>query len=270
VPLRDIESIALVEEPRKGKMTDFWRDMFFVGSMRCATVILGLVAIKFVAVSFVETVKASAPFFTVGFAYVMLGEKTSLKVAVTLVPVVSGLVLCSVTELSFNIIGFVAAVTCNTVDCIQNVFSKKLLAHQYTPVELQFYTSGAALVVQILLWMVQYMYGLGSHAAPGVASSTDDAHPTLKWSFTLFLCFAWDGIAYHLQSVSVYTLMSLVSPVTVSVANTFKRALLILVSVFVFKNQVSTGAGIGTFITFVGVLWYNDTKQKEGKSKTAT
>ena len=54
VPLRDIESIALVEEPRKGdldkqlwsicydvltliilgKMTDFWRDMFFVGSMR--------------------------------------------------------------------------------------------------------------------------------------------------------------------------------------------------------------------------------------------
>ena len=31
-------------------------------------------------------------------------------------------------------------VTCNTVDCIQNVFSKKLLAHQYTPVELQFYT----------------------------------------------------------------------------------------------------------------------------------
>ena len=38
-----------------------------------ATVVLGLAALSHVAVSFVETIKASAPLFTVLFARVMLG-----------------------------------------------------------------------------------------------------------------------------------------------------------------------------------------------------
>jgi len=98
-PLKDIEvgpgaegpSTELVEVTPAGA---FIKDMLFVGSMRCATVVLGLVAVKYVAVSFVETVKASAPFFTVGLAWLMLGERTSMQLTVTLVPVVMGLVLC--------------------------------------------------------------------------------------------------------------------------------------------------------------------------------
>jgi solute carrier family 35 protein E2 len=39
--------------------------MLAVGAMRFATVILGLVGLKYVPISFVETVKSSAPFFTV-------------------------------------------------------------------------------------------------------------------------------------------------------------------------------------------------------------
>jgi len=162
--LRDIESLAVSAD--KGALTfdsTFWRDMTCVGCMRCLTVVLGLVAVKFVAVSFVETVKASAPFFTVAFAYLMLGERTSLMLAVTLLPVVGGLVLCSATELSFNIVGFMAAITCNTVDCVQNVFSKKLLSSKkYTPVELQFYTSASALAVQLMIWTGMWAHSLGS------------------------------------------------------------------------------------------------------------
>ena len=40
---------------------------------RFATVLLGLIALKFVAVSFTETVKSSAPMFTVLIAKLMLG-----------------------------------------------------------------------------------------------------------------------------------------------------------------------------------------------------
>ena len=56
---------------------------------------LGLISLKYVAVSFTETVKSSAPFFTVIFARLMLGEVTSGLVNLTLVPVVGGLALCS-------------------------------------------------------------------------------------------------------------------------------------------------------------------------------
>ena len=40
----------------------------------------------------------------------MLGERTSLMVNLSLLPVVGGLALCSATELSFNYVGFLAAV----------------------------------------------------------------------------------------------------------------------------------------------------------------
>ncbi|XP_010794968.1 solute carrier family 35 member E2-like [Notothenia coriiceps] len=50
--------------------------MLFVGLMRFTTVVLGLVSLKNVAVSFAETVKSSAPIFTVIMSRLILGEYT--------------------------------------------------------------------------------------------------------------------------------------------------------------------------------------------------
>ena len=58
------------------------------------------------AVSFTETVKSSAPIFTVLIARLVIGEKTSLIVNLSLIPIMGGLALASMTELSFHILGF--------------------------------------------------------------------------------------------------------------------------------------------------------------------
>ena len=97
-------------------LRSFMFDMAAVGLMRFVTVMLGLLSLKYVAVSFTETIKSSAPFFTVVIARLMLGERTSLHVNLSLLPVVAGLALCSVTELSFNYIGFFAAVRARVRD----------------------------------------------------------------------------------------------------------------------------------------------------------
>ncbi|CAO2590259.1 Solute carrier family 35 member E2A [Lemmus lemmus] len=55
---------------------NFIMTMLFVGLMRFATVVLGLVSLKNVAVSFAETVKSSAPIFTVIMSRMILGEYT--------------------------------------------------------------------------------------------------------------------------------------------------------------------------------------------------
>ncbi|XP_012589989.1 PREDICTED: solute carrier family 35 member E2B-like [Condylura cristata] len=55
---------------------NFVSTMLFVGLMRFATVVLGLVSLKNVAVSFAETVKSSAPLFTVIMSRMILGEYT--------------------------------------------------------------------------------------------------------------------------------------------------------------------------------------------------
>ena len=49
-------------------LRNFLFDMALVGLMRFVTVMAGLISLKYVAVSFTETVKSSAPFFTVIFA----------------------------------------------------------------------------------------------------------------------------------------------------------------------------------------------------------
>ena len=56
------------------KPPGFYRHMMVVGGLRFATVLLGLVALNYVAVSFTETVKSSAPAFTVVISKLLLGK----------------------------------------------------------------------------------------------------------------------------------------------------------------------------------------------------
>ena len=77
---------------------------------------LGLVALKFVAVSFTETVKSSAPIFTVFISRVLIGELTGCYTILSLIPIMGGLALCSAYELSFNIQGFIAALGTNLTE----------------------------------------------------------------------------------------------------------------------------------------------------------
>ncbi|OLP93630.1 Solute carrier family 35 member E2B [Symbiodinium microadriaticum] len=229
-----------------------WRrsliQMSFVGLMRFSTVVLGLVSLKYVAASFTETIKASAPFFTVIVAYLMLGERTGVPVLASLVPVAGGLVLVSSTELSYNIVGFGAAVLTNIIECVQNVFSKRLLANEYTASQLQFYTSLTALVMQAPIFLITHEPAAShSHHVEHDISHIGLGNKTLaltvsrdeiiqeSWTDSLpdrnLLLLLWiDGVLYHVQSVIAYVVMSYLSPVTVSVVNTLKRALIICIS----------------------------------------
>ncbi|XP_041480020.1 solute carrier family 35 member E2A-like [Lytechinus variegatus] len=235
---------------RDEKPHNFKRNMVLLGIMRFATVVLGLVSLKHIAVSFTETIKSSAPFFTVVLASVVLRERTGMWVKMSLVPVVGGLALTSCYELSFTMIGFSAAIATNLVDCLQNVFSKKLLSsskYKYSPPELQFYTSTAAVILLIPSWYfileIPFKDGAPDHV--------------------LVVALIVDGIFFHLQSITAYALMGRISPVTHSVANTVKRALLIWLSILTFGNPVTLYSGIGTLIVVFGVLLYNKAREHE-------
>jgi solute carrier family 35 protein E2 len=214
--------------------------------MRGVTVILGLISLSHVAVSFTETVKSSAPLFTVLFAYLILGQTTPWQVMIALIPVMLGLAVSSATEISFDRIGFFAAIGNNIVDCVQNVFSKKLL-NALTPVQLQFYTSCAAAVIQLPM----ILYTVGPQLL-GKGESIDRAMMQM-----LFI----DGLSFHAQSVTAYYTMSLLSPVSQSVANTLKRALLIVLSIIYFQNEVGVYNILGVTIVIIGVFSYNYTRR---------
>ncbi|MEQ2308313.1 hypothetical protein AMECASPLE_027008 [Ameca splendens] len=180
--------------------------MLFVGLMRFTTVVLGLVSLKNVAVSFAETVKSSAPIFTVIMSRLILGEYTGLWVNLSLFPVMAGLALCTASEISFNMLGFCAALSTNIMDCLQNVFSKKLLSgdtYRFSPPELQFYTSAAAVIMLIPAWV--FLLDI-----PAVGKGGQK----FLFSQDIILLLLCDGSLFHLQSVTAYALMGRISPVT--------------------------------------------------------
>ncbi|XP_028393771.1 solute carrier family 35 member E2A-like [Dendronephthya gigantea] len=236
-----------------GKKLVFLRNMSILGVLRFGTVVCSLISLKHVAASFTETVKASAPLFTVILSFMILREKVGLLVMFSLIPVMAGLSLCSANEISFNTIGFVAAILNNIMDCIQNVFSKKLLSGEasYSPPELQFYTGAAALLMQIPYWVY----------------TTDFQKSFEKPDYFYVGILMLDSFSFYLQSVTAYGLMALISPITFSVANTVKRTLLIWLSVVVFANHVTWLSGLGTMIVTLGVVLYQKAKQIEARDR---
>ncbi|CAF1319977.1 unnamed protein product, partial [Didymodactylos carnosus] len=229
------------------------RDMLFIGAFRCVTVVLGLLSLKYIAVSFVSTIKSSSPLFTVILSRIMTGEKTGHWTKLSMLPITFGLALCSSFELSFNIRGFVCALGTNVFECLQNVYSKLLISgerYRYTAAELQFWASLVACGFQL----------------PLLLYNVDIISSLYKTSTTLLFMYIFNGLCYHIQSVSAYAVMAYVSPITHSVANTVKRAVLIWLSVLIFHNPVTLLSGFGTIIVIFGVILYNEARDLEKKT----
>ncbi|KAK9049916.1 hypothetical protein SSX86_031115 [Deinandra increscens subsp. villosa] len=80
-----------------------------------------------VSVSFTHTIKAMEPFFTVVLSTLFFREIPTPWVLSSLVPIVGGVILASMTEVSFNWPGFWSAMASNLANQSRNVFSKKLM-----------------------------------------------------------------------------------------------------------------------------------------------
>lgn len=227
----------------------FYAGMTFVGVTRFLVVFLGLISLEYVAVSFTETVKSSAPLFTVFISWMMLRERNGIYVQLSLIPIMTGLVLCSAYELSFTLIGFLAALGTNLAECLQFVLSKLSLSSESsrtTPAEFQFYSCLASTILQIpicILWMDYALAG--------------------RTTFHLFVWMVLNGLMYHYQTMTAWVLMEYVSPVTHSVCNTVKRAIAIWLSVLIFGNSVTLLSAVGTFVVILGVLLYNKARDYE-------
>lgn len=211
-----------------------------VGVLRFSTSLLGLMSLRFLAASFTETIKSTSPFFTVIAAFLISGERTSWGVMVTLGMIVGGLVTASCAEASFTWLGFSCAIATTAVECIQNVCCKDLLRQdKYTASQLLFYSTLAALVVQVPL------------CALGVASGW-----VLLPQSSALLTLVINGTIYWAQTALVFHLMSRVSPVSISVLNTFKRGLIIFLSAIYFGNAICATARAGIFMTTLGGAAY--------------
>ena len=80
------------------------------------------------AVSFAHIVKASEPVVTCGLNYAFLGEVLPTSVYLTLLPIIGGVAIASMKELSFTFLALASAMLSNVSSSARGVLSKKTMS----------------------------------------------------------------------------------------------------------------------------------------------
>jgi solute carrier family 35 protein E1 len=213
------------------------------------------------AVSFTHIVKASEPVVSAALSAVLLGAIYSPITYLTLLPIVGGVALASLKELSFTWVGFIAAMVSNLSSALRGILAKKTMGGGVgeNMTEANIY---AVLTILATIFILPISFALEPPSA--VMSCINAAlaqgfTPATLWKHSLLA-----GAFYYLYNEVAFLALGRVNPVTHAVGNTIKRVVIIIASVIAFKTPISTLGVIGSSIAIVGTLLYSLAKSKFG------
>ncbi|PHT91735.1 Phosphoenolpyruvate/phosphate translocator 2, chloroplastic [Capsicum annuum] len=217
-----------------------------------------------VAVSFTHTIKATEPFFTVLLSALFLAERPSLWIVSSLVPIVGGAALASMTEASFNWIGFGSAMASNLTNQSRNLFSKKFMVKDEEALDNINLFSIITIISFIVLVPVAILM-------EGKLTPSYLQHAGRQGFNGRELCMRLllSGFCLHTYQQVSYMILEMVSPVTHAVGNCVKRVVVIVSSVIFFQTPVSPINSLGTALALGGVFLYSRAKRLQRKPKVA-
>ncbi|XP_068676440.1 solute carrier family 35 member E1-like [Montipora foliosa] len=215
------------------------------------------VSIWKVPVSYAHTVKATMPVFTVILSRFVLGESQTKEVYCSLIPVVGGVMVATATEVSFDMIGLLSALMATFTFAIQNIYTKKamrdLRLNHLRLLQLMAIVGSAMLLP---FWALCDLRR--------IIIVIQSGEQEMLW---LLVILTINGFLNFAQNIVAFTVLSMVTPLSYSVAASMKRILVITVSVVLLRNPVGVVNVLGMLVAIFGVFLYNKAKYEANRRK---
>jgi len=175
----------------------------------------------------------------------------------SLVPIIAGVIIATATELSFDLLGLMAALFSIFVFSLMNIFGKKVLKDIPTlhHLSLLYILSKYSLLLFTPIWIYFDFITIVSQLKTNPVPSQ------------VYVLLFLDGFCNYLQNIIAFTILSMVTPLTYSVTNCTKRISIIISSLITLKNPVGFTNIIGMLLAVFGVLYYNTVRYYENQTK---
>lgn len=207
------------------------------------------------AVSFAHIVKASEPVVTCGLNALLLGQVLPIPVYLTLLPIIGGVAIASMKELSFTFLALASAMLSNVSSAARGVLSKKTMSGKKIGENLDAQNLYAVLTAMSTLILIPACLAIeGTSFFSAFSKVVEGGKYTSKSLATLL---ALSGASYYAYNEVAFLALGKVNPVTHAVGNTIKRVVIIVASVIAFKTPMSTGSIVGSSIAIFGTLLYS-------------
>lgn len=232
---------------------EFWKTLFPVAIAHTIGHVAATVSMSKVAVSFTHIIKSGEPAFSVLVSRFLLGETFPLPVYLSLLPIIGGCALAAVTELNFNITGFMGAMISNLAFVFRNIFSKRGMKGKSVG-GMNYYACLSMLSLLIITPFAIAAEGPLVWAA-GWENAVSQIGPHFIW------WVAAQSVFYHLYNQVSYMSLNEISPLTFSIGNTMKRISVIVSSIIIFSTPIQPVNALGTAIAIFGTFIYSQAKQ---------
>jgi solute carrier family 35 protein E1 len=207
-----------------------------------------------------------SPLFTVAAYRLLFHIQYSTATYISLIPLTFGVMLACSVEFRGNFFGVLMAFAGAIIFVTQNIVSKKLFnessmasdpsipvhRRKLDKLNLLCYSSGQAFLLTIPLWLYYEGFGLAREYADtgSVALQKEGKHGKALSERELVGEFFFNGTVHFGQNIIAFVLLSMVSPVTYSVASLVKRIFVILMAIAWFGSSTTNVQAVGIALTF--------------------
>jgi solute carrier family 35 protein E1 len=230
-------------------------------------------AMSRIPVSLVHTIKGLSPLITVVAYRFIFRISYSWPTYLSLLPLTIGVIMACSTTFASNGLGLAIAFASTILFVTQNIVSKQLfneaaIAEQEGMVRgrkpdklnLLAYSSALAFVFTFPIWFWSEGYGIVKDFWKDYSIDINIKTDSLDHG-RLAVEYLFNGTFHFVQSLVAFTLLSMVSPVTYSVASLIKRVFVICFALIWFGNKITTIQGVGIALTFLGLYLYDRTSE---------